>query len=260
MKRLCILFSLVAALSLFNSCGDPELPYDLDSIKRGALIDISKITGSQQYVDYYNPEGSLNIRLQTVPHAEGDFDYLQLMLVYNRGQANASTHIIEDNIKTLPVDFTIDFSEILDVLGKTDVQPGETYDFTVNVVLKGGFVIYGWSPATGFNNTQFAGFRVDGRPYSSAARYAVQASFQYDEWDSNVNNFEVTEVFYDGGEAIYDVVVEHLAEDDLPTGDDLPAGVNPENLRGLQILDLWATGSSTKIWVNIENFSLVIPN
>lgn len=260
MKRLCILFSLVVALSFLNSCGDPELPYDLDSIKHGALIDVSKVAGSQQYIDYYNPAGNLNIRIQTVSHAEGDFDYLQLMLVYNRGQANAITHIIEDNIKTIPADFTIDFTEILDLLGKTDVQPGETFDFTINVVLKSGFVIYGWSTATGFNNTQFAGFRVDGRSYSSAARYSVQASFQYDVWDSNVNNFEVTEVFSDGAEAIYDVVVEHLAADDLPTGDDLPAGVNPDNLRGLLIHDLWVTGSTTKVWVNIDNFSLVVPN
>lgn len=260
MKRLCILFSLVTALSFFNSCGDPELPYDIDSIRHGALIDVSKIAGSQQYVDYYNPSGNLNVRLQTVPHAEGDFDYLQLILVYNRGQANAETHIIEDNIKTIPVDFTIDFTEILSILGKTDVQPGETFDFTANVILKDGFIIYGWSSATGFNNTQFAGFRVDGRPYSSAARYSVQASFQYDVWDSNVNNFEALEVFYDGAEATYDVTIEHLAADDLPTGDDLPAGVNPENLRGLLIHDLWSTGSATKVWVNIENFSLVVPN
>lgn len=260
MKRLCILFSLFAAISLFNSCGDAELPYDLDSIRRGALIDVSKVTGSQQYVDFYDPSGTLNIRLQTVPHAEGEFDYIQLMLVFNRGQANASTHIIEDNIKTLPVDFSIDFSEILSLLGKTDVQPGETYDFTVNVVLKDGFVIYGWTKYTGFNNTQFAGYRVNGRPYSSAARYAVQASFQYDEWDSNVNNFEVHEVFYDGSDATYDVVVEHLEADDLPTGSDLPSGVNPENLRGVLIRDLWSTGTSTKVWVNTDNFSLVIPN
>lgn len=251
MKRISILIGLVAVLSIFNSC-DKDMPYDLDEISRGALIDVSKIEGTDLYIDALAVETpSLGMRLQMVPEGEGSFDYLQLVVVYNRDVS----YIVGDNITALPTEITVDMDQVLDLIGNDWVAPGESYDFTVNVVLDNGMVIKGWSKETGFNNTPFSGWRFEGRPYSSAARYAVQCSFQYEEWDSDVNDFLVDEMS-NFGPATYPVTLEHL--DELP--DEIPDGVDAENLRGLVIYDLWSGGSATRVWVNIADFSMVIPD
>jgi hypothetical protein len=255
MKRIYIVLAFITAIVLTN-CGDKELPYDLDGVVHGALIDVSKVTGSPQYVDYYDPTAVLEIHMQMPEKGKGNFDYVQLLFVYNRGQVTQETHIIEDNIKTLPQTFNVDFADILALLEKTDVVAGETYDFTANVVLKDGTTIYGWTPVTGFNNSAFAGWVVDGRPYSSAARYNVQASFQYDQWDSGVNNFQYTEIVDGVAYGPYATTVTQITE--MP--DPMPSGVSEEDLRGVSVTDLWVAGSTTKIWVNINNFSLIIPN
>jgi hypothetical protein len=177
MKRNSILLVVMAVLSFFYGC-DKEMPYDLDSITKGALIDVSKIEGTPLLIREDATEAPvLGIKLQMPPQGAGSFDYLQLVIVYNRGMANQASYIVVDNIQTLPAEIMVDFGDVLDLVGNDWVSGGESYDFTVNVVLNDGFVIHGWTPVTGFNNTPFVGWLVEGRPYSSAARYAVQCSY-----------------------------------------------------------------------------------
>jgi hypothetical protein len=177
MKRISILLGMMVALSFFYSC-DKEMPYDLDSITRGALIDVSKVEGTDLFIDAFATEAPvLGIKLQMPPQGAGSFDHLQLVVIYNRGRANQASYIVADNIRTLPAEVMVDFNDVLALVGNDWVEPGESYDFTVNVVLNDGFVIKGWTPLTGFNNTQFVGWLFEGRAYSSAARYAVQCSY-----------------------------------------------------------------------------------
>lgn len=168
--------ALVAAAALYAAAScRKELPYPIDEVKRGVLIDVSPAPGAADVILHGQTAGSCKVKL-TIPEHQGDYSMLrhaQLLAVLIDTLGAAAAHVVADGVADFPAEIDVSIAETYGKLGRATPVQGETLCFTANVVLKNGDLIPGWSEHTGFNNQAFGGWKTDGRAYSYCARYPV---------------------------------------------------------------------------------------
>lgn len=187
---------LMALLTV--SC-DQDLPYPLDDVKNGVVIDIARIEGTDGVLSAGMVSGNYKIKL-TIPKQQGDYsmlDYAQLLCVFTDASGKTTSKVVADNIKEFPKEITIDFADVYNKFGLSAPALGETIYFTTNSVLKDGYVVSGWNEYSGFNNKAFTGWEVDGRAYSYNVRYAVACPLVLDDFTGDLVVTDNT-VFYEG--------------------------------------------------------------
>lgn len=181
MKKVYLLFITLSLLLLGYSCSK-DLPYPIDDVRRGVVIDIVRAEGSDGVLYRDETDGNYKVKL-TIPEQQGDYSFMkhaQLLAVFQGTDGTITTKVVEDNITEFPKEITINIGQVYSLFGLTAPSLGEVLYFTTNVVLKDGYVIPGWTKEMGYNNRAFSGWRLDGRAYSYNVRYAVVCALDLD--------------------------------------------------------------------------------
>lgn len=199
-----------ATLCVVASCRK-EMPYPIDKVKRGVLIDVTRAPGAIGVIFPGQVTGSCKVRL-TIPEQQGDYSslhYAQLLAVLVDTVGDAAAHVMVDNIVDFPAELDVSIADAYSKLGRSAPVQGEALYFTANVALKNGDLIPGWSEYTGFNNQAFAGWQTGGRAYSYNVRYPVVCPL-------NIGYFTGTKTISDGWwESDYQVSVNQTSGTEL---------------------------------------------
>lgn len=264
MRKISLIFITLSLLFIALSC-DKDLPYPIEDIKRGVVIDIVRIPGTDGLLSDGETSGNYKIKV-LIPENQGDYSFMkhaQLLAVLQAPGMETKTAVVVDNITEFPQELEIDIADVYSKLGLTAPALGETLSLTTNVVLDDGSVIPGWTKYTGFNNTNFSGWRVEGRAYSYNVRYAVACGWDRDpDTGSFIGEFTMNEVTPYGNDT-YTVTLSHNPS--LPDPEDVPIGVNREGLYGVDITpfspNIWApVVDVVTVWINPEDLTLIAPN
>jgi len=174
MKKIFFAFISLSLLLIAFGC-DKDLPYPLDEVKRGVLIDITRIPGSDGVLSDGLTTGNYKIKL-IIPENQGDYSFMkhaQLLAVLRGPDGKWKTAVAIDNITQFPQEITLNIADVYSKFGLSAPALGQLLYFTTNVVLNDDSVIPGWTEYTGFNNVAFGGWMIEGRGYSSNIRYVV---------------------------------------------------------------------------------------
>ena len=183
MKNIFLAFTILSLLFVAQSC-DEELPYPIDEVKRGVVIDIVRVAGTDGVLSDGLTTGNYKVKL-SIPEQQGDYSFMshvQLLAVLQGTNGTTTSKVVVDNITEFPKEIQINVADSYSKFGLTAPSLGEILYFTANVVLKDGSVIPGWTKEIGFNNKALAGWRVDGRAYSYNVRYAVACPLVLDDF------------------------------------------------------------------------------
>jgi len=190
MKNKFLAAIVISLLFIIPSC-QKDLPFPLDQVTKGVLVDIVRVAGTDGILSDGQTTGNYKIKL-TIPDEQGDYSILkavQLLAVLKNADGTYSTKVVKDNLTGFPQEIQLDIANIYSQFGLKAPELGQTLYVTTNVVLNDGSVIPGWTQLTGFNNKDFAGWLVDGRAYSSNVAYAVACPLVLDDF---VGTFYVT--------------------------------------------------------------------
>jgi hypothetical protein len=212
MKKVYLLFITLSLLMLGYSCSQ-ELPYPIDDVKRGVVIDIVRSEGSDGVLYRDETDGNYKVKL-TIPEQQGDYSFMkhaQILAVFQGSDGSVTTKVVEDNITEFPKEISINIGQVYSLFGLTAPSLGEVLFLTTNVVLKDGSVIPGWSEEMGYNNRAFSGWRVGARAYSYNVRYAVVCALDLDVF---VGTCTVTQDDW-WGETPYEVEVTKVGDNQL---------------------------------------------
>ena len=182
MKKIFFAFISLSLLFVVNSC-DKDLPYPIDEVTRGVLIDVSRVPGTDGVLSDGLTTGNYKVKL-IIPEDQGDYSFMEKaqLLAVLQGGGTTTSRVVVDNITQFPQEITINVADVYSKFGQRAPALGQILYFTANVVKKDGSVIPGWTEYTGFNNVMFAGWQVDGRAYSSNVRYAVACPLNLDDF------------------------------------------------------------------------------
>ena len=183
MKKIYLAFITLSLLFIATSC-DKDLPYPIDDVKRGVVIDVSRVAGTDGILSDGLTTGNYKINL-SIPEQQGDYSFMkkaQLLAVMQDVDGKLTSKVVMDDITEFPQEITIDVGDVYSKFGLTTPSLGETVYFTTNTVVKDDVVIPGWDQVIGFNNKAFAGWRVDGRAYSYNVRYSVACELVLDDF------------------------------------------------------------------------------
>jgi len=212
MKKIVLTFIALSLLLVTPSC-KKDLPYMIDEVTRGVLIDVIRVADSEPVMYGGITTGNYKIKL-TIPPEQGDYSFMshaQLLAVLQGVDGKTTSAVVMDNITQFPLEIPINVADVFGKFGLSAPISGQILFFTANVVKKDGLVIPGWSSYTGFNNVDFAGWQVDGRNYSSNVRYAVVCAFNIDDF---VGTMTVTRDDW-WGEEPYPVEVTKISDTEL---------------------------------------------
>lgn len=182
--RYIYLFMATVLMALLTVSCDQDLPYPLDDVKNGVVIDIARIEGTDGVLSAGSTDGNYKVKL-TIPKQQGDYsslDYAQILCVFTDVSGKTTSKVVVDNIKDFPTEVAINFADVYKGFGLTVPALGETVSFTINTVLKDGLIVYGWNAISGFNNKAFTGWEIDGRAYSYNVRYPVACPLVLDDF------------------------------------------------------------------------------
>ena len=206
MKKIYLAFITLSLLFVAVSC-DKDLPYPIDDVKRGVVIDVVRVPGTDGILSDGLTTGNYKINL-SIPEQQGDYSFMkeaQLLAVMEGVDGKVTSQVVMDNITEFPIEITIDVADVYSKFGLSSPTLGETLYFTTNTVLQDGYVIPGWDEYMKFNNKAFAGWNVDGRAYSYNVRYSVACELvlddfvgtntvYVDEWIGSGYTVEITKV------------------------------------------------------------------
>ena len=185
MKKIYVAFIICIALSLAIISGcKKDLPYPIDEVKRGVLIDIVRAANTDPTLSNGVTSGNYKVRL-VIPENQGDYSSLknaQLVAVLQKTNKSWVSAVVVDNITEFPVEIPIDIADVYSTLGLTAPTVGEILYFTTNAVLNDGSTIPGWTEIAGWNNIAFSGWQIDGRNYSYNVRYSVVCPLNLDDF------------------------------------------------------------------------------
>lgn len=183
MKKIYLAFTILSLLLFTLSC-DKDLPYPIDEVTRGVVIDIVRVAGTDGVLSNGLTTGNYKVSL-SIPEQQGDYSFMshaQLLAVLQATDGTYTSKVVVDNITEFPKEIQINVADIYSKLGLTAPSLGEILYFTVNVVLNNGSVIPGWTKEIGFNNKAFSGWLIDNRAYSYNVRYAVVCPLVLDDF------------------------------------------------------------------------------
>lgn len=187
MKKIYLTFITLSLLFVMQGC-DKELPYPIDDVTRGVVIDIVRTEGTDGVLYRDQTDGNYKVTL-TIPEQQGDYSFMkkaQLLAVLERvlpdptvenperTKTVTESKVVVDDITEFPKDVSINVADVYSKFGLSAPEIGETLYFTTNVVLNNDdYTVLGWSELQGFNNKAFTGWRVGSRAYSYNVRYSV---------------------------------------------------------------------------------------
>lgn len=198
MRYIKLFMATVVTALLTVSC-DRDLPYPLDDVKKGVVIDVVRLANSDGVLSAGSTEGDYRIKL-SIPKQQGDYsnlDYVQLLCVLTDVGGKTTSKVVIDKITEFPTEINIDLAGVYAAFGLNKPSLGEVVYFTTNVVLKDGYVVYGWNQYSGFNNKLFTGWQVDERAYSYNVRYPVACALDINDFVGPMTMTDNT-VFYEG--------------------------------------------------------------
>jgi hypothetical protein len=262
MKKIFFAFITLSLLFFSQSC-NKELPYPIDEVKRGVLIDVARISGTDGVLADGLTSGNYKIKL-TIPEQQGDYSFMknaQLLAVLQGADGNTTSRVAVDNITQFPVEIQIDIADVYSKFGLSAPSLGQILYFTANAVLNDGSTIPGWTEYTGFNNVALSGWQVDGRNYSSNVRYAVACPMDKDPVSGTFIGTFVCDEATPYGNDSYEVTLSYNPNKPAQ----IPAGVSADNLYGVDISpvspNIWMPAYDViTVWINTEDLSLVIPD
>ena len=269
MKKI-YLYAFAAIMFLGVAGCNIELPYPIDEVRRGVVIDVSRVPGSDGLLGE-DGVGDYRLRL-TIPFQQGDFSMMshaQLLAVLRDVTGATTSRVVVDNITDFrpvtvrvngrdsltrehSIDLTLDMLDVYSRFGKTNPTAGEVLNFTVNAVLHNGDVIPGWTQHSGINNRGRMlswRFGVPERSFSPSVEFAVLCSIDPDIF---TGTFEVV-----AGAQTYTAQLTRTSV--MPTP--MPTGVNPNYVVGIEISQMWSGAAAVGflpaavIWINLEDFS-----
>ncbi|MFV0467819.1 MAG: hypothetical protein ACK5MK_02705, partial [Dysgonomonas sp.] len=91
---------IVSTLLLFVQSCDKELPYPTDEVKKGVVIDVTRVSGTEPVLWSGITTGVYKIKL-TIPKQQGDYSYMknaQLLAVLQGTDGKMKSQVIQDNI------------------------------------------------------------------------------------------------------------------------------------------------------------------
>jgi hypothetical protein len=212
MKKTYLAFVALSLLFIASSC-EKELPYPIDEVKRGVLVDIVRVAGTDGILSDGLTTGNYKVKL-TIPENQGDYSFLshvQLLAVLNTANGTSSSKVVQDNITDFSNEIQINIADVYGKFGLSAPSLGEILYITANAVLKDGSVIPGWTEVAGFNNVAFAGWKVEGRSYSSNVRYAVACPLVLDDFIGDA--FVTLDEWW--GDTPYPVTVSKISDTEL---------------------------------------------
>lgn len=224
MKKIYLAFIALSLLFIAQSC-DSELPYPIEEVKRGVIVDIIRTDGTDAVLYSDQTDGNFKVSL-TIPEQQGDYSFMkhaQLLAVLeriipdpteenpDRTKTVIESKVIVDNITQFPSDVTVDMGSVYSQFGLTAPAIGETLYLTTNVVLDDDYVVPGWTQQSGFNNRAFSGWRIDGRAYSYNVRYSVVCELVLEDFLGT--NIVTVDDWW--GETPYEVEITQVSENEL---------------------------------------------
>ena len=251
------LLAVFCCIIALTACNKQELPYDLEGVERGVIINISKVAGTSTTLSTDMNAGDYQVELSVPDYYQGDmsmFKEAQLMAVYTDGEGKKTPAYVAEGITEFPAKLKLNIKDVLSKCGKSSIAIGDRIEFTPCYTLKSGTQVDGWSERMGFNNVRFTWVLEDGSNYQYRVSYTAFAPF-YKEHYAGDQVFWMLEDETDGGLAVVKQI------DELPDAKWIPKGVTAEDLVGLQLDgDLWFYPDTFKIWINTQDFTLIVPD
>lgn len=228
------LLTFFALTILLSSC-DRDLPYPIDGVKEGVAIDINRIPGTNGVIADGTFGGDYRVKL-LIPAQQGDYSHMahaQLVAVYTAPGARipSKSAVVIDNITEFNKEYVIDLENVYSKLGLPGLpEAGEKVEYTTNVVLKNGYVVYGWTTVMIgenetqiWNNNKMSGWTVEGRPYSYKVAYNVACPFNINDYVGKATMTD-NSALYDGEQYEVELVkvsdtqlkILNFAEEDTP--------------------------------------------
>lgn len=244
------IFTILGSLLALVGCSKQSLPYDLEGVERGVVINISKVEGSSTTLSTDMNEGDYRIELSVPEYYQGDmsmFKEAQLMAVYTDGAKNTTAARVVEGITSFPAVININIKDVCSKLGVAEISIGDRIEFTPCYTLKSGTQVDGWNKWSRFNNTRFTWQLEDGSNYTYRVSYTAFAPF-------------IKEHFQGQAVPTSYLPVSVTQIDELPDEKWIPKGVTADDLVGLLIEgDIWFEPDAIKLWINTQDFTLIFP-
>ena len=251
------LFAIVVGVLALAACSKQQLPYDLDGVERGVIINITKVEGSSMTLSTDMNEGSYQIELSVPDYYQGDmsmFKEAQLMAVYTDASRKPKAAHVVEGIKSFPATITLDIKDVCSKLGVSEIAVGDRIEFAPCYTLQSGTQVDGWSELGRFNNTRFTWTLEDGSAYSNRVSYTAFAPFIKEKYQGDAVPWELDDGS-DGGFCSVTQITE------MPDAAWIPKGVTEDDLVGLKIEgDLWFYPDTFKVWINTKDFTVIVPD
>ncbi|MFN3554967.1 MAG: hypothetical protein ACK4VN_03280 [Bacteroidales bacterium] len=267
-----ILILTFAGIFLASCDNDPDLPYPIDQVKHGVLMDVSRLEGTDTFIDAIDPnaEPDLGVEVNVVPKGDGDWSSFDLIIIYyNVVEKSFSRYVYEYDIASMPYRVNLDYTRILNAFGLERENPGDNFFVVVDIHLPLGKTLYGWTSWSGFTNTDFASWQYNGRPYSQRVTYPAACPIDPLFWEGPAEALNVS-----WGE-IENAWISPLEEEDVPEDSYFislgmtQAQIEAMDLVGFKIERFFLdsddltqpnTNSMLKVWINNNNFQVFIPD
>jgi hypothetical protein len=177
MNKFKLLLAGLLMFAAFTTC-KKDLPYPIDQVTRGALVDITKAPGTDANIAIAGTP-NIAVYLQIVPYAEGDFASLRVSCRYGPNATVTNAYItVAENITSLPATVPISYTALSGAITALGFTPavGHVFRFYVDVIMPDGREIKGYNPLTGIvNNADFVSYIVD--PSRTPATYQSVATY-----------------------------------------------------------------------------------
>ncbi len=247
------IFAFILALStLFVACDKQNLPYDLEGIQKGVVINIHKPAGAGAAMST-DMTDEFEILLD-IPEQQGDWSMLKeayLTVIYTHGTEKKAGRVSGAPITEFPCTLKVKASDVCRDLGVAELTVGDRIEFTPSYILDNGTEVKGWTELMGFNNKTFSGWIMeDGAPFSYRISYTAFAPFVQEKYQG-------VQTLLDG----YNTPVLLTPIDEYPADEWIPVGVDKSKLVGLKIEgDMFYGGDVIKIWINTMDYTLIVPD
>jgi len=267
-----VMIGLLAGFIATSCSQDSDLPYPIEEVKEGVLVDISQKPNTDGFIDAIAPDAqpNLGVSLNLVPKGDGQWEKIDLVIIYQNSVDNSYRKFVyQENITSLPQTIDLDYNKILEGFGLEKENPGDNFHVVIDIHLPNGLVVFGWTPYTGFTNTDFASWQYEGRGYSRKVVYPAACLIDPDFWAGPAQSVDVGEDFAE--EAILSV----LSPDDVPDNEYFESlGMNANEINALDLVGFELEGffldsdpltregdiSKLKFWINKASFQVFIPD
>ena len=257
------LIAVFCCIIALTACDKQKLPYDLEGVEHGVVINIAKVTGTSTTLSTDMSIGDYQIELSVPEYYQGDmsmFKEAQLMAVYTDGDGNKKAAHVVEGITEFPAVLKLNIKDVCSKCGKSTIEIGDRIDFVPCYTLKSGTQVDGWSELIGFNNVYFTWALDDGSNYQNRISYTAFAPFYKDHF-KGTGLYELLDTGDAYGDGYGAALVTPIT--DMPEDKWLPKGVTADDLVGLHIVcdipNSWFGVMNFDMWINTQDFTIIMP-